>query len=110
MLSRSLVLQFKLLFCTVAPVVLGVEAQEATRPNALIYRDPSYVKCEDCAETIGRLLESVPPYFRVSYAGPDDIQVSEATLRDVTLFAFPGGPGELLYITAIWAIVMRLGS
>jgi hypothetical protein len=76
-------------------MLLGGEALKTMRPKALIYRDQPDVTCEDCAETIARLLESSPLHMNVSFAGPKDIHVDKHSLSKVMLFAFPGGPGEL---------------
>jgi hypothetical protein len=78
-----------------ASMLFGAEARKTTRPKALVYRDSPDVTCEDCPETIARLLESSPANFNVSFAGPKDTYVDKNALNDVIVFAFPGGPGEL---------------
>jgi hypothetical protein len=89
-------MQSKLLLWTAASMLLGGEALEIMRPKVLVYRDSPDVTCEDCPETIARLLESSPLRMDVSFASPKDIHVDKYSLSRVTLFAFPGGPGELL--------------
>jgi hypothetical protein len=79
----------------IALMLLRADAQAAIRPKALVYRDSPAVTCEECPETIARLLESSSNHFNVSFAGPKDVDVNEDSLRDVTVFAFPGGPGRL---------------
>jgi hypothetical protein len=88
-------MEFKLFIYFMAPMLLGVGAQKTMRPKALVYRDSPRVTCEDCPETIARMLESSPTNFDVSFAGPKDMDVNKHTLKGVTVFAFPGGPGEL---------------
>jgi hypothetical protein len=87
-------MQSKLFICAIASMVLSVEAQKIIRPKALVYRDSPDVTCEDCPETIAQLLESSPARFHVLFAGPKDVKVDSHSLSDITLFAFPGGPGE----------------
>lgn len=68
------------------------EALAEARPKALVYRGPAV--SEGCPESVADLLENSPWNFTVAFAGPDeDIDVTEKSLKDVQVFAFPGGPG-----------------
>lgn len=65
----------------------------APPPKALVYRGPAV--CEGCPESVADLLKDSPWNFTVSFAGPnEDIDVTEKSLKDVQVFAFPGGPGK----------------
>ena len=64
----------------------------AQRPRALVYRGPA--ACDGCPEAVGKLLESSPSKFQVTYAGPhEDIQISADTLSQADVYAHPGGGG-----------------
>jgi hypothetical protein len=66
-----------------------------TPTTAMIYRGPS--ACEDCPETVGRLLKEIYPNIHVIYAGPHEgTQINATTLRNVQVFAQGGGDGKLL--------------
>jgi hypothetical protein len=81
-------------------LALAVTASPMNKPvitptNAMIYRGPS--ACEDCPETVGRLLRGMYPNIHVIYAGPhEDTQINATTLKNVQVFAQGGGDGKLL--------------
>ncbi|SMR60846.1 unnamed protein product [Zymoseptoria tritici ST99CH_1A5] len=61
------------------------------RPQAIVYRGPA--ASEGLPESVAYLLQSSPRNFEVRYAGPnEDLSISAETLRDVSLYAQPGGP------------------
>ncbi|KAJ5600997.1 hypothetical protein N7510_010531 [Penicillium lagena] len=61
-----------------------------SRPKALVYRKPA--ACNGCPESVAALLRSSSSHFDVQYAGPNEnIDVKEETLREVQLYAQPGG-------------------
>jgi glutamine amidotransferase-like uncharacterized protein len=65
-----------------------------TRPLALVYRGPA--GCPGCSEAVAELLHSSQWHFDVQYVGPNEqLKLSAATLQAVTLYAQPGGSGEL---------------
>jgi len=65
-----------------------------TRPLALVYRGPA--GCPGCSEAVAELLHSSQWRFDVQYVGPNErLKLSAATLQDATLYAQPGGSGEL---------------
>jgi len=65
-----------------------------TRPLALVYRGPA--GCPGCSEAVAELLHSSRWRFDVQYVGPNErLRLSAATLQDATLYAQPGGSGEL---------------
>lgn len=75
-----------------ATLLLAMPAVEAVR-TAVIYRGSS--ACDDCPESVGRLLENSPYHFKVRYAGPDEeVDLSPELLSQVDLYAYPGGPGQ----------------
>lgn len=62
------------------------------RPKALVYRGPA--ACNGCPEAVAALLQSSPSNFEVDYAGPNEkIDINEASLQHVQLYAQPGGGG-----------------
>ncbi len=64
------------------------------RPLALVYRGPA--GCPGCSEAVADLLQSSHWNFVVQYVGPDEqLKLSAATLQSATLYAQPGGAGEL---------------
>jgi glutamine amidotransferase-like uncharacterized protein len=65
-----------------------------TRPLALVYRGPG--GCPGCSEAVAELLYSSAWRFEVHYVGPhEQLKLSAATLQAATLYAQPGGSGEL---------------
>ena len=65
-----------------------------TRPLALVYRGPA--GCPGCSEAVVELLQSSQWRFDVQYVGPNEqLKLSAATLQAATLYAQPGGSGEL---------------
>lgn len=71
----------------------GGSASQQQQPRALVYRGPA--ACDGCPEAVAGLLASFPPRgFGVAFAGPGEaVDVDEASLAGVDVFAFPGGPG-----------------
>lgn len=62
------------------------------QPKALVYRGPA--ACDGCPEAVAALLQSSPSNFEVEYAGPNEkIDINEASLQRVQLYAQPGGGG-----------------
>jgi hypothetical protein len=72
-----------------------------TPTSAMIHRGPS--ACEDCPETVGRMLKEIYPNIKVIFAGPhEDTQVNATTLGNVQVFAQGGGDGKLLHEPHYW--------
>lgn len=72
----------------------NARAGSVTHPLALVYRDPA--GCPGCSEAVAELLHSSRWRFDVQYVGPNErLRLSAATLQDATLYAQPGGSGEL---------------
>jgi glutamine amidotransferase-like uncharacterized protein len=72
----------------------NVRLHPVTRPLALVYRGPA--GCPGCSEAVAELLHSSHWGFDVQYIGPDEqLLLSATTLRAATLYAQPGGSGEL---------------
>lgn len=72
------------------------EAREhpVARPLALVYRGPA--ACPGCSEAVAELLHSSKWRFDVHYVGPNErLLLSASTLQGATLYAQPGGSGEL---------------
>ena len=68
--------------------------RRVTRPLALVYRGPG--GCPGCSEAVAELLHSSHWRFDVQYVGPhEQLKLSAATLQAATLYAQPGGSGEL---------------
>jgi glutamine amidotransferase-like uncharacterized protein len=64
------------------------------RPLALVYDGPQ--GCDDCAPSIGSVLEAAPQRFRVEYVGPGTGNVLDAAaLAAATLYVQPGGGADL---------------
>lgn len=63
-------------------------------PLALVYRGPA--GCPGCSEAVAELLQSSRWCFDVQYVGPNEqLKLSSAALQAATLYAQPGGSGEL---------------
>ena len=63
------------------------------QPKALVYRGKN--SCDGCPEAVANLLKSSPSKFQVKFAGPDEkIKITEATLSQVDVWAYPGGACE----------------
>jgi hypothetical protein len=91
-LVKQLVLQQALAFAVKAS---PMNKPAITPATAMIYRGPS--ACEDCPETVGRLLKEIYPKIHVIYAGPhEDTKINATTLKDVQVFAQGSGDGKLL--------------
>ena len=74
--------------------MMNARQRPVTRPLALVYRGPA--GCAGCSEAVAELLYSSPWRFDVQYVGPDEqCMLSAATLQAATLYAQPGGAGEL---------------
>ncbi|KAI4698794.1 hypothetical protein J4E81_005405 [Alternaria sp. BMP 2799] len=59
--------------------------------TAIVYRGSS--ACDNCSESVGRLLMNSPYHFNVTYAGPDEeVDLSPSLLSKADLYAYPGGP------------------
>jgi glutamine amidotransferase-like uncharacterized protein len=72
----------------------NMRQRSVTRPLALVYRGPA--GCPGCSEAVARLLYSSQWRFDVQYVGPNEqLKLSAATLQTATLYAQPGGSGEL---------------
>jgi glutamine amidotransferase-like uncharacterized protein len=72
----------------------NVQACSVNRPLALVYRGPA--GCPGCSEAVAELLHSSQWHFDVQYVGPNErLTLSAATLQAATLYAQPGGSGEL---------------
>ncbi|KAF4994615.1 hypothetical protein FGRMN_5660 [Fusarium graminum] len=72
------------------PSVVMAAATANGRPKAVVYRGPA--SSPGCPESLGKLLESSPSNFQVTYAGPNEpVDVIEA-LKDATVYAHGGGP------------------
>lgn len=72
----------------------NARAHPVTRPLALVYRGPA--GCPGCSEAVAKLLHSSQWHFDVQYVGPNErLMLSAATLQAATLYAQPGGSGEL---------------
>lgn len=68
-------------------------SQPSPRPKALVYRGPA--SCTGCPEAVAALLQSSPSNFTVEFAGPTEkIDINEASLQGVQLYAQPGGGGR----------------
>lgn len=66
-----------------------------SRLKAVVYRDAR--TAEGTAEAVAALLESCPQHFTTSFIGPDeDLDITPSNLKDVTIYAQPGGPGILM--------------
>jgi hypothetical protein len=64
----------------------------AAELQAMVYRGPA--TCAKCPSSVANLLESSPHKFKVTYAGPNEaVKVTAASLRDMDVFAYGGGPG-----------------
>lgn len=77
--------------CASAMLVAASPIKRTSVPSsAMIYRGAS--TCEDCPETVGRLLKEIYPKINIIFAGPDeDTQINAATLKNVDVFAQGGG-------------------
>lgn len=83
-----------------ATLLLTAAGQTVSSPKALVYRGPA--TCEGCPESVADLLQHSPWNFSVTFAGPDEnIDVTEQSLKDVQVFAFPGGPGMYYHPTSL---------
>jgi glutamine amidotransferase-like uncharacterized protein len=72
----------------------NARAHPVSRPLALVYRGPA--GCPGCSEAVAGLLHSSQWHFDVQYIGPNErLMLSATTLRAATLYAQPGGSGEL---------------
>jgi len=72
----------------------NARAHPVSRPLALVYRGPA--GCPGCSEAVAELLHSSQWHFDVQYIGPNErLMLSAAALRAATLYAQPGGSGEL---------------
>ncbi|KAI4645957.1 hypothetical protein J4E93_005536 [Alternaria ventricosa] len=61
--------------------------------TAIVYRGSS--TCDNCSESVGRLLMNSPYHFNVTYAGPDEeVDLSPSLLSKADLYAYPGGPAQ----------------
>ena len=61
---------------------------------ALVYRGPA--GCPGCSEAVATLLQSSMLELDVQYVGPNErLQISDATLKNATLYAQPGGNGTV---------------
>jgi hypothetical protein len=89
----SLVIHIMLKQLATAALLVSV-AKASASMKALVYRGSTV--CEGCPESVAELLENSPWKFDVTFAGPnEDVDVTEKSLADVRVFAFPGGPGTL---------------
>jgi glutamine amidotransferase-like uncharacterized protein len=71
-----------------------VNTQRVSDLLALVYRGPA--GCPGCSEAVAELLRSSQWRFNVQYVGPHErLMLSAATLQAATLYAQPGGSGEL---------------
>ena len=71
-----------------------VRARSVTRPLALVYRGPA--GGQGCSEAVAEMLASSQWHFDVQYVGPNErLALSAAALQTATLYAQPGGSGEL---------------
>jgi glutamine amidotransferase-like uncharacterized protein len=65
-----------------------------THPLALVYRGTA--ACAGCSEAVAELLQNSRWKFHVRYIGPNEqLKFSATTLQAATLYAQPGGDGEL---------------
>ncbi|KAJ4258918.1 hypothetical protein NW762_008005 [Fusarium torreyae] len=63
------------------------------RPKAVVYRGPA--SCPGCPESLANLLRSSPSNFKVVFAGPhEDVDVTETTLKDATVYAHGRGDDQ----------------
>jgi glutamine amidotransferase-like uncharacterized protein len=82
-----------------APSVV-IPAAATLRPLALVYRGPA--SCPRCSEAIAALLRSSKWHFEVQFVGPNErLHLSVALLETATLYAQPGGNGDLKTAYAI---------
>ncbi|MBV9229999.1 MAG: hypothetical protein JOZ18_11850 [Chloroflexi bacterium] len=66
----------------------------ASRPLALVYRGPA--GCPRCSAAVASMLESSKWNFNVEFVGPNEsLHLSAALLKTATLYAQPGGNGDL---------------
>lgn len=66
----------------------------ASQPLALVYRGPA--GCHDCSQAVAGLLARSKWNFRVEYVGPNEpLHLTAALLKTATLYAQPGGDGDL---------------
>lgn len=88
MLSSSL--------CIVLALIVTIGISKDVGMKALVYRGP--VVCDGCPEAVAELLQQSPWKFSIAFAGPDEeVDVTTQSLREVQVFAFPGGPGRSLH-------------
>lgn len=78
---------------SVAFVSLAMAACNAGKPQALVYHDSSI--SPGLSESVQELLETSPRNFNVTIVGPEeDVDITPELLNNVTIIAFPGGPGS----------------
>ncbi len=81
----------KFILTVIMACLTPIDANACERPRALVYRGPA--ACSGCPESVGHLLKTSPYNFQVTYVGPHEkVDVSEETLKGVTVYAHPGGP------------------
>jgi hypothetical protein len=79
---------------TNAPILILVLSLVTAMKTAIIYRGPS--ACDDCSESVGRLLKNSPYYFNITYAGPNkEFDLSPELLSQADVSAYPSEPGRI---------------
>lgn len=86
--------------CGIGPSVSSTSATPTTsgsgasRPIALVYR--GVAGCDGCSEAVAALLQHSKWNFIVKYVGPNEnLQLTAEVLKTATLYAQPGGDGDL---------------
>ena len=81
-----------MIFADIVTVLMVLPSVAAFR-TAIIYRGSK--ACDDCSESVGRLLQNSPFHYNITYAGPDEASdLSPELLAHADIYAYPGGPGE----------------
>ncbi|EAT90838.1 hypothetical protein HBI56_216790 [Parastagonospora nodorum] len=77
-------------FAGIGTILMILPSVAAVR-TAVIYRGSK--ACDDCSESVGRLLKNSPFHFDVTYAGPEEpVDLSPELLSNADIYAYPGGP------------------